>query len=105
MEHFAYRPEPSSTNRPGTHNRDFDDRDRQVYRAPSQAGSGNDIRTGSPGLRKAPTWAPPAGRYSGSSGPVPGDDVPVDMRAAIVCEQDKNKKTAAERIVSDRRYR
>jgi hypothetical protein len=56
---------------------------RQVFRAPSQAGCGNDIHTGSLGLRKAPTWAPP-GRYSGSSGPVPGDDVLVDMRVAIV---------------------
>jgi len=83
VEHFPYRPEPGSANRPGTHNRHFDDRYRQVYRAPSQAGSGNDIHTGSPGLRKAPTWAP---RYSGSSGPVPGDNVlqVVDVRAAIV---------------------
>ena len=36
-----------------------------VYRAPSQAGSGNDIYTGSPGLRKAPMWARQPGRYSG----------------------------------------
>jgi hypothetical protein len=83
-EHFPYRPEPGAANRPGTYNRDFDDRYRQVYRAPSQAGSGNDIYTGSPGLRKAPMWARQPGRYSGSSGPVPGDDVLVDMRAAIV---------------------
>jgi hypothetical protein len=84
VEHFPYRPEPGAANRPGTYNRDFDDRYRQVYRAPSQAGSGNDIYTGSPGLRKAPMWARQPGRYSGSSGPVPGDDVLVDMRAPIV---------------------
>jgi hypothetical protein len=29
-------------------------------------------------------WARQPGRYSGSSGPVPGDDVLVDMRAPIV---------------------
>jgi hypothetical protein len=83
-EHFPYRPEPGAANRPGTYNRDFDDRYRQVYRAPSQAGSGNDIYTGSPGLRKAPMWARQPGRYSGSSGPVPSDDVLVEMRAPIV---------------------
>jgi hypothetical protein len=83
-EHFPYRPEPGAANRPGTYNRDFDDRYRQVYRAPSQAGSGNDIYIGSPGLRKAPMWARQPGRYSGSSGPVPGDDVLVEMRAPIV---------------------
>jgi hypothetical protein len=84
VEHFPYRPEPGAANRPGTYNRDFDDRYRQVYRAPSQAGSGNDIYTGSPGLPKAPMWARQPGRYSGSSGPVPGDDDLVDMRAPTV---------------------
>jgi hypothetical protein len=29
-------------------------------------------------------WARQPGRYSGSSGPVPGDDLLVDMRAPIV---------------------
>jgi len=28
----------------------------QVYRAPSQAGPGNDINAGSAGLQKAPRW-------------------------------------------------
>ena len=30
----------------------------QVYRAPSQAGPGNDINAGSPGFQKAPTRGP-----------------------------------------------
>jgi hypothetical protein len=29
-----------------------------VYRAPSQAGPGNDINVGSSGSQKAPTWSP-----------------------------------------------
>ena len=37
---------------------DFDDRQRQVYPASSQAGPGNDIHTGSSGLLKAPTRGP-----------------------------------------------
>jgi hypothetical protein len=37
---------------------DFDDRQGQVYRAPSQAGPGNGIDAGSPGFQKAPTWGP-----------------------------------------------
>ena len=37
---------------------DFDDRQRQVYPASSQADPGNDIHTGSPGLLKAPTRGP-----------------------------------------------
>ena len=36
----------------------FDDRQRQVYRAPSQAGTGNDIHPASPSLQKAPTRGP-----------------------------------------------
>jgi len=36
----------------------FDDRQRQVYRAPSQADPGNDIHAGSPSLQKAPTRGP-----------------------------------------------
>jgi hypothetical protein len=36
----------------------FDDREGQVYPAPSQAGPGNDIHAGSPGLQKAPTRGP-----------------------------------------------
>ncbi len=40
---------------PGT---GFDDRQGQVYRAPSQAGPGNDINVGSPGFQKAPTRGP-----------------------------------------------
>jgi hypothetical protein len=36
----------------------FDDRQRQVYRAPGQAGPGNDIHAGSPSLEKAPTRGP-----------------------------------------------
>ena len=37
---------------------DFDDRQGQVYRAPSQAGPGNDINAGSSGFQKAPTRGP-----------------------------------------------
>jgi hypothetical protein len=33
----------------------FDDRQGQVYRAPSQPFVGNDIKAGSPGFEKAPT--------------------------------------------------
>src|SRR5215831_13303522 len=40
----------------------FDDRQRQVYRAPSQAGPDNDIHAGLPSLQKAPTRGPPAWR-------------------------------------------
>ena len=36
----------------------FDDRQAQVYRAPSQAGPGNDINAWSPGYHKAPTRGP-----------------------------------------------
>ena len=36
----------------------FDDRPGQAYRAPSQAGPGNDINARSPGLHKAPTRGP-----------------------------------------------
>jgi len=43
----AEKPEPS-----------FDDRPEQVYRAPSQAGTGNDVNARSPGLHKAPTRGP-----------------------------------------------
>ena len=52
--------------RPGTRLRqagpvgrtDFDDRQGQVYRAPSQAGPGNDINAGSLGFQKAPMRGP-----------------------------------------------
>src|SRR6516162_4727219 len=37
---------------------DSDDRQGRVYRAPSQAGPGNDINAGSPGFQKAPTRGP-----------------------------------------------
>ncbi len=37
---------------------DFDDQKGRVYRAPSQAGLGNDIHAGSPGFQKAPTRGP-----------------------------------------------
>jgi hypothetical protein len=36
----------------------FDDRQAPVYRAPSQAGPGNDINAWSPGFHKAPTRGP-----------------------------------------------
>src|ERR1700720_4686015 len=36
----------------------FEDRHGQVYRAPSQAGPGNDINVGAPGFQKAPTRSP-----------------------------------------------
>src|SRR5260370_34617088 len=51
----------------------FDDRQAQVYRAPSQAGPGNDIHAGSPGFQKAPTRGPASLVAFGSSRPVPGD--------------------------------
>jgi hypothetical protein len=44
----------ATTNRPGSQS----DRQGQVYRAPSQAGPGNDINAGSPGFQKAPTRGP-----------------------------------------------
>ena len=37
---------------------DSDDRQGRVYRAPSEAGPGNDINAGSPGFQKAPTRGP-----------------------------------------------
>jgi len=37
---------------------DSDDRQGRVYRAPSEAGPGNDINAGSPGFQKAPTRDP-----------------------------------------------
>ena len=49
----------------------FDDRQAQVYRAPSQAGPGNDINAGSPGFQKAPTRGPASLVAFGSSRPVP----------------------------------
>ena len=51
----------------------FDDRQAQVYRAPSQAGPGNDINAGSLGFQKAPTRGPASLVAFGSSRPVPGD--------------------------------
>jgi hypothetical protein len=53
----------------------FDDRQAQVYRAPSQAGLGNDINAGSPGFQKAPTWGPASLALFASSRPMPGDAV------------------------------
>src|SRR5215472_12542589 len=52
---FYTAPEPGDTKPPREPEPDFDDRQRQVYRAPSQAGPGNDIYAGSPSLQKAPT--------------------------------------------------
>src|SRR5207253_9094868 len=43
------------------------------YRAPSQAGPGNDINAGSPGFQKAPTRGPASLVAIGSSRPMPGD--------------------------------
>jgi hypothetical protein len=52
---------------------DFDDGYRQIYRAPSQAGSGNDIQPDrqASGRRQREPRQP--SRYSGSSGSIPGD--------------------------------
>jgi hypothetical protein len=49
-------PDPATTN--SVAGSGFDDREGQVYPAPSQAGPGNDIYAGSPGLQKAPTRGP-----------------------------------------------
>src|SRR6201987_4752596 len=48
---------------------DFDDRQGQVYRAPSQAGPGNDFNAGSPGFQKAPTRSLPAWSRDAFSAP------------------------------------
>src|SRR6516164_9719798 len=55
---FFIRPGAWTCQLPRESEPDFDDRQRQGYRPPSQAGPGNDIHAGSPGLQKAPTRGP-----------------------------------------------
>jgi hypothetical protein len=58
VQHFS-RPSRTRRRQTGSAARTgFDDRQAQVYRAPSQAGPGNDINAGSPGFQKAPTRGP-----------------------------------------------
>jgi hypothetical protein len=91
----------ATTNRLGSQSRIFDDRQGQVYRAPSQAGPGNDINAGSPGFQKAPTRGPaslvarcflraehPIERYSGSQHAHADDDEGVLAAVPlIICSQ------------------
>ena len=55
---FFIRPGAWTCQPPRESEPDFDDRQRQGYRPPSQAGPGNDIHAGSPSLQKAPTRGP-----------------------------------------------
>ena len=66
---FKIAAEPGETTRPGKPEPDFDDRQGQVYRAPSQAGPGNDINAGSPGFQNAPTRSLPAWSRDAFSAP------------------------------------
>ena len=57
-QHFSRPPRTRRRQTGSAARTGFDDRQAQVYRAPSQAGPGNDINAGSPGFQKAPTRGP-----------------------------------------------
>ena len=72
----------------------FDDRQRQVYRAPSQAGPGNDIHAGSPRLQKAPNASQQPPKRS-----PPGDSHTAATHSALhhLCRENRLKLTPSER--------
>ena len=72
-QHFSRPPRTRRRQTGSAARTGFDDRQAQVYRAPSQACPGDDINAGSPGFQKAPMRGPASLVAFGSSRPVPGD--------------------------------
>ena len=66
---FETAAEPGDDEPAGSQSWILNDRQGQVYHAPSQAGSGNDINAGSPGFQKAPTRGLPAWSRNAFSAP------------------------------------